>query len=202
MDMLWPKQLGGADAFIVENVKNEILYTNFVYSAWRGFILRNGADAYMMGNAVDGAAMALQIEDVTTDKPLWIIASQLCVAGGVNNECYIKTDSNFAGEVNIIQTLAFGAPPTAITLYGNGTARLIQTNITSIWTDTTTMATVNIKNSEIIGGFFGYQPPTYDIVVNNSIDKTLIYGNIFRYNKNPNILNHAGSKATGTDIGK
>ena len=199
-ETLWGKLLKSSDAYVIEKTQNELLFTNFVYGCWHGFIFRNGADVYSMGNAVDGAGVGFQIEDVNTSKPQWFIASQLCVAGGTNNEAYLITTPKFEGIVNMIQTLAFGDSPTAMTLNGTGTVNMIQAGIERIYPNTEVQMTVNVAKSLIVGVTFAQEKPKVDIVINDSISKCQLYGNIFKHDKLHNIINNAGNKVIGADI--
>ena len=199
LDLLWPKLLCESDCFVIENVKNEMTFLNFVYGAWRGFLLSSGADIVSMGNAADGAGMALEVEDCAEDKPIWFVANQLCVAGGHHNECYFKTTDMFSGKANVIQTVAFGSPPLSVRLDG-GIVNMIQFRTAFIWKDTRTQVILNNKESWLLGCGFVYDKPISDIQITENIGSAHLYGNIFDCVKHPNIEDNSQGKAVGSDL--
>ena len=195
LDKVRAQQLAGADCFIVEKTTNEVLYTNFVYGCNRGFILRDGADFFMMVNAVDGGVTTMQVEDIVTGKTTWMISNQLCSISKEGEATYVHVTEKFAGDINIVQTTGFAAPPYAGIFEGSGTVRLVNYYAS----DNMDGIKITVKNSQVVGCYLRDPNPANDIRVEGNGVKSLLFGNLFDKKKNPIISVGNGATITGGD---
>ncbi len=112
--------------FVIGESKNQILYHNFTYGAYKGLVVLDGAEnAYVLSHGVDSGDISAYFSG---DCSVTLVNTELVnlfTAGTAKHFNYIYTDEDFTGTLNLINTAGWGTSKNAFNLNGSG-----QVNIT------------------------------------------------------------------------
>lgn len=107
--------------YVIGKSKNQILYHNFVFAAYQGLSILDGAqNVYSLCHGVDAGNISAYFEG---DCTATLVDSQLVNRddSGANRDMnYIRTNDDFTGSVEMIGLAAWGSPKSALYLEGDG----------------------------------------------------------------------------------
>ncbi len=128
-----PMLLGQSSTFKIGKSKNQILYHTFVYAAYKGIDVGDGAEnCVILSHGTDSGNFAAYFSGNCS---VTLVDPQLCAyladPGAVpisnNHRTFIKADETFTGTLTVHNASCWGTPSHSIILEGDGTYRFYQT---------------------------------------------------------------------------
>ncbi len=149
-----------ADAFVIGDCSNQILFQNFVFGASHGLVLTGagtGPSGWCLGHGSDACRWALWVERIGV-AGMPVINSQLVTVDGYQGEHgYIGLSPRFTGTLSCVGVDAWGGPSDAIKIAG-GTLSLVSAVIARSGAATIalegagriSLANAVVRNSDIV----------------------------------------------------
>ncbi len=176
--------------YVVGESKNEILYHNFVYGAYEGLSLLDGAqNVYTLCHGVDSGNISTRVFGNATAT---MVDSQLVNLNGSDSR-YVITEDGFSGSLTMINTAGWGTTQNAFWFRGNGTVVMKSGIVISAGTPMCRMNGSSLKMYSVIN-----QTRTKDFTMVNNSDSLYIAGNIFA--SKLRIENPSEIEITGPDL--
>ncbi len=165
--------MANSEPFVIGESRGQILYHNFVYGAFRGLTLLDGAkEAYIVAHGVDSGNFSFYAEGDCTAE---LVNTQLVNLNGADMN-YIYTDKSFKGVLNLINTNMWGTPTDSVIMNGSGKLNLFQGTVLSAGSrflimnaGEVTVAGIHVKQRNIKS----------DILAEEDIIKITAFANIF-----------------------
>ena len=159
--------------FVIGESVNEILFHNFVYGAYRGLTLLDGAkNAVALGHGVDCGNIAIYAEG---DGEIALIDPQLVNLPGVDRN-YIFTSESFSGSVTAVNAACWGDPLVSFRKTGVGSLKIFGASIDAAGT-----ALFECNGGEVYAsGLFNRSESTpYDFILGKNSGQVTSVGNMF-----------------------
>lgn len=160
--------------FVIGASENELLFHNFVYGAYRGLTVLDGAkNATAISHGVDCGNISVYAEGSGEIK---LIDPQLVNLPG-NDLNYILTGHDFSGKISAVNLACWGRPKFSFRIFGSGRVELFGGYVNNAGATLFDCFGGDIYVSGIFNDF-GHN--NYDFNVEKTVDKVMAVGNIYR----------------------
>ncbi|MCQ2425327.1 MAG: hypothetical protein MJ070_04220 [Lachnospiraceae bacterium] len=157
--------------YVVGASKNEILYHNFVYGAYEGLSITDGAqNVFTLCHGVDSGNYSMRVKG---DCSVTMVDSQLVNLNGRQHN-YIITDASFCGKLTMINTAGWGTTANALNLGGTGSVTMKSGIIINAGNP---FCRLNQGSLTLIGVI--NQQRTKDFIISGRADSLTLEGDIF-----------------------
>ena len=157
--------------YVVGASKNEILYHNFVYGAFEGLSLTDGAEnVFTLCHGVDSGNYSMR---VSGDCSVTMVDSQLVNLNGRQHN-YVLTDASFTGTLTMVNTACWGTTSNALHLNGPGSITMKSGIIINAGTP---FCRLNEGSLTLIGVI--NQQRTKDFMISGRAESLTLDGNLF-----------------------
>ena len=159
--------------FVIGESQNQLLFNNFVYGAYRGLTVLDGAkNATVLSHGVDCGNISVYAEGSAEVK---LIDAQLVNLPGTDLN-YILTGNDFSGKITALNTACWGSPKFSFRLFGSGSVELFGGYI-----DNAGATLYDCFGGDVyISGFFNsFEHNNYDFNVESTAERVVSVGNIY-----------------------
>ena len=171
IEQIRPTLIDRSVTFRVGETKNQIVYHTFVYAAYKGLEITDGAqNCVVISHGTDCGNNAIYVSGNAT---VTLIDPQMVAMVGGDMR-YLQADETFCGTLTVYNAACWGTPRSAIVLKGNGQYRFYQTYFANVGTDVFTLKAGSLELVAMTHLCTG----RYDVVAEEGVTAITIAGSL------------------------